>query len=191
MKKNKSKLIIVLVLFLVVGTSIGYAALSTTLNISGTANVAKTGWDVHFADIYDDTTNSTVTPTKSATIASANSISFSVNFAKPGDRYVFYVDVVNAGTLSAKINKVSINGVSKDLEVSQIFDNLLGFKIYEPIIEDGELIIGEFNVGSSIPAGQKRFMCVEVWFKEDVSVSQLPTTAKSYNINLSMEFVQA
>ena len=46
--KKKSSFAVPLLLLLVISISIGYAALSTTLNINGTSTIKKQTWSVHF-----------------------------------------------------------------------------------------------------------------------------------------------
>ena len=43
-KKNTYKLLFLLIL----GMTLGFAAISTTLKFTGTVNVAKTTWDIHW-----------------------------------------------------------------------------------------------------------------------------------------------
>lgn len=65
-KKGRGSFIAILVLVLVLGISIGYAALSTTLNINGSTTIGKSSWDVHFANVIE--TAGGVTATKAAAI---------------------------------------------------------------------------------------------------------------------------
>ena len=48
MKKKKNSSFVVIALLLIVTISIGYAALSTTLNINGTSTIKKQTWSVYF-----------------------------------------------------------------------------------------------------------------------------------------------
>lgn len=95
MKKENSRTnyIVIALLVLVIGISIGYAALSATLNINGSSTIGKASWDVHFANIIE--TAGGVTATKAATITSGNAteVTYDVTLAKPGDYYEFEVDV--------------------------------------------------------------------------------------------------
>ena len=98
---NRKYLLIAVALIFVI--SIGYAALSTTLQINGTANIASNSWDVHFANLQ--TTTGSVTPTTAPTISGTNTteLTWAVSLAEPGDFYEFTVDAVNGGTINAKI----------------------------------------------------------------------------------------
>ena len=51
-KKNNSNTLLViglLLLFVVIG--VGYAALSSVLQINGTANIGRSSWNVHFENV--------------------------------------------------------------------------------------------------------------------------------------------
>ena len=98
---GNGKFFILALLLLVIGVSIGYAALSKTLNINGTSNIANNAkWDIHL-------TNVQVTPgsanASKAAVIEGDTVSFSVDLNTPGDYYEFTVDVTNAGTIDAKL----------------------------------------------------------------------------------------
>ena len=54
-KDNKKRYVLVMMLFLLVGISIGYAALATTLNINGNTTIEKASWDIHFENLVKTT----------------------------------------------------------------------------------------------------------------------------------------
>jgi hypothetical protein len=107
--RNKKKNRILLLLVLLLGISIGFAALATTLKINGTANIGKNTWDVHWANVGDIQKSSTTTITTGATVDSNDNtkVNFEVTLNQPGDYYEFQVDAVNAGTIDAMANIVS------------------------------------------------------------------------------------
>ena len=94
--------LIVILLFI----SIGYAYLNATLSINGTSMLDSARWDVHFENIQ--VKNGSVTPTVEPIISNNTTVSFSVTLENPGDYYGFIIDVVNAGTLDAMIESISI-----------------------------------------------------------------------------------
>ena len=86
MKKKNKKYMLVILLLLVVGVSIGYAALTTTLNINGNTKIEKATWDVHFENLQ--VTDGSVVATKTAVIDSdTTTINYEINLAEPGDFY--------------------------------------------------------------------------------------------------------
>ena len=85
-KKNKKSYSIILALLVVLGISIGYAIISTTLKINSNVTVPKTVWDIHFENLI--VTSGSVVATTPATINTAKTdINYAVNLNKPGDFY--------------------------------------------------------------------------------------------------------
>ena len=95
-------IILSIVLISIFSLTIVYAALSVTLNITGSTEVTASNWNIHLAnpEVKSGSVNSNV-PT-----ISGNNLSFSVNLATPGDYYEFTVDVVNGGSIDAMIDSV-------------------------------------------------------------------------------------
>ena len=177
MKKENSRTnyIVIALLVLVIGISIGYAALSTTLNING-----KASWDVHFANIIE--TAGGVTATKAATITSGNAteVTYDVTLTKPGDYYEFEVDVENTGTLPAKISTApTLGGVSAAQDV---------YLNYTVKWKDSK---ADPATGDEIAAGDKKTAVVRIEYDKNVSSDQLPTTGETLALTFSMNFVQA
>ena len=99
MRKNKKLFII----FLLVLISIGFAYLTSTLEINGIAGIGRNTWNIYFDNVVNlsGASLATTAPTTSGT--TTRSLSYSVNLTKPGDAYRFNVDIVNGGTLDAMI----------------------------------------------------------------------------------------
>ena len=83
MKINKENKILLIIVLLIGVTSIGYAILTTKLNITGTSKIKNAKWDVHFENIV--VKEGSVTPTKAATIENDTAVSFNVELTKPKD----------------------------------------------------------------------------------------------------------
>ena len=106
MKYNYKRTFFGMFLFLLfISFGVGYAYLTTSLSIDGTSNVSSARWNIHFANI--DINEDSVTPTTGATITNPTTINFSLVLAEPGDFYEFTVDIVNEGTLNARISDFS------------------------------------------------------------------------------------
>ena len=178
-KKGNSKknLVIVAVLLIVLFMTIGYAALSTTLNITGTANISTVGWDVHFANIK--VTSGSVTATTAASINSATTaVNYAVTLNKPGDFYEFTVDVVNGGTLDAKLSTITLGGLTSAADV---------YTNYTATYSDGTTI----KQNDTIAAGATKTLKVRVEFDSTISNSQLPTSAESLSLTFAVNYAQA
>ncbi len=104
--RNKKKNRIFLLLILLLGISIGFAALATTLKINGNASITKNTWDIYWDNIAN---KSGVTPTTEPVISADENnipktlVTWGVTLDKPGDYYEFEVDAVNNGSLDAMI----------------------------------------------------------------------------------------
>ena len=106
---RKRNLTYLLFLFILLSIGLGYAVLNTTLGIDGISQLANAKWDIHFDNIV--VKEGSVTPTSAATITDDTTVSFSVTLENPGDYYDFNIDVVNAGTINAMIDTISIQPV--------------------------------------------------------------------------------
>lgn len=107
-KERKIKtLSLVALVVAVLGLTVAFAALSTQLTIDGTASVSKASWDVHFENLSDPTKNGGASvgvgdgkgiQTDTTTIELPD-----LTFTKPGDTVTYTFDVVNRGTIDAKV----------------------------------------------------------------------------------------
>ena len=104
--KNKVKNKILLLFVILLGITIGFAGLATTLKITGSTNIGKNTWNIYWDNVANE---DGVTPSTHPQItADANNVpksllTWTVTLDKPGDFYEFEVDAVNAGTLDAEI----------------------------------------------------------------------------------------
>ncbi len=109
--ENNRRTKTILILILVVGLlsmTVAYAALITNLRIRGTANVAETRWDIHFSNVsVDSSTNIPSTDYSLGTLNQENSPTsisgMSATLKKPNDQLVVNFDIVNSGTIDAKV----------------------------------------------------------------------------------------
>ena len=114
-RSNNKKLVFIALLFLILGISIGYAAMSSSLNINGTSKIKGQKWDVHFETLNNITkigeASDSATGEFAAKIVELEStpsdktddktINFAITLKKPGDKYQFQVKVVNNGSIDA------------------------------------------------------------------------------------------
>ncbi len=119
-RKNKSLLIGGL-LAVIVLMAVGYAAFSTTLTISSSANVTSS-WNVAF-DTTKTSGTSVIKPTTGAggTTAPTGTVSYSnagqsatvtASLHQPGDKIVFTLTILNTGTLNATLGNASLSNAS-------------------------------------------------------------------------------
>ena len=84
--------------------TMAYAALSTTLQINGNAEVSAASWDIHLDNVQLNSSSATTT---APTITDSKTATFSTTLTKPGDFYEFTIDVVNNGSIDAMIDSVT------------------------------------------------------------------------------------
>ena len=95
---------------LLLAISLGYALLTTNLNIVGTTVVKDNKWDIYFDNVQ--VSSGSVTASTPAIDTAKTTVSYSVTLNLPGDYFEFTVDAVNAGTIDGMISAVSnkLNG---------------------------------------------------------------------------------
>ena len=183
MKSNKKiTSFFIILLILVACLTIGYALLSTTLNITGNTSIKGNTWDVHFANIQV-TEGSTTGNTKEATITNPTQVDFNINLNEPGDYYEFTVDVVNAGTIDAMIDVVSNQVLNSSNNVIDLPNYLLYIVTYsdDNPIEQNHLLIKNTTDTYKI----------RVEYNKDIDNSDLVTTDTSIKFRVSTTFKQA
>ena len=180
MKKRKKSISVLVLLLLLLGVTVGYAALSSTLNITGTSTINSASWNVRFKAGSIATTTGSVTPTTAPTIAADNlNISYAITLNQPGDFFEFTVDVENAGGIDAKLGAVpTISGVS-GTQANYVNYTVTYSDNTAPAVND------------SLAHGATKKYKVRVEFKRDIDASQLPTAPETLNLTCSMNYVQA
>lgn len=176
--KKNSSYIVAIVLLLLVGISIGYAAISTTLNINGTSNIGKATWDVHFENLK--VTTGSVTATEAAAIdAGKTNITYEIDMSTPGEFYEFTVDVTNGGSIPAKVSATpTLGGVSTAQDV---------YINYTVAYSDGTAV----KANDTLAVGATKTLKVRVEFDSTISNSQLPTSAESLSLTFAVNYAQA
>ncbi len=115
MDSRKQKYIIIACLCLVVvGLSIGYAALSANLNINGTADVQGGSWEVKFLSDNKVVAKKGLAVCEIGTITNTSITGMSASLKAPGDSCTFKVQAKNTGSLNAGLSEVE----NKDLNLT-------------------------------------------------------------------------
>lgn len=112
-KERKIKVLsLVALVVAVLGLTVAFAALSQTLTINGTANVDAASWDIHFENLSDiniHSTGNTVIENNPPTLYENTIENINVSISTPGDYLDYMVDVVNDGSIDAKVSSVDIS----------------------------------------------------------------------------------
>ncbi len=170
-KINPLAILFILLLFV----SIGYAFLSTNLNITGTSTINNPIWDIHFTNIH--VKSGSVTPDIAATINdNGDGITYEVTLDAPGDFYEFTVDVVNAGTLDGEIESITstIN--------SQPISSLPNYLEYYVTYSDGI----EIAANHLLAAGDSETYVVHIGYKDDILPEDLPDSDNDFNLYIGI-----
>ena len=110
MRRYKKRNRILFLIIMLLGLTIGYAALSTTLKIDGLTTISKNTWSVYWNNPVVNPKS--VTPTNIPVIGKEENdedntlVTWSTRLTKPGDFYEFTVDAVNAGSIDAMITNI-------------------------------------------------------------------------------------
>ena len=102
-RKSNKNIILLILLLVIVGMAVGYAALSQALVINGTANIT-TEWKILFTNIQEGTL--TGVESKTAPSYTATTATFDVNLLYPGASAQYIVTVANQGSINAKLTSV-------------------------------------------------------------------------------------
>ena len=103
--RKKRNIIIGALCCLLVFMGIGYAILSQTLNISGTANMKGT-WDIKITDISEASRTGKADPGTPTISSSGVSATFEANLWMPGDSITYNVTVKNNGNIDAALKEL-------------------------------------------------------------------------------------
>ena len=108
--RNKKKNRMLLLIILLLGISIGFAALSTTLKINGSAILNKNTWSIYWDEasivVNPDGKSGTPVVTDGDDGAENTKLTWNVSLDLPGDFYEFTIDAVNAGTIDAMVENI-------------------------------------------------------------------------------------
>lgn len=113
MKEGKRVLQTITVLSLLVavlGITVGFASMSRTLTINGSTDVKPANWSVHFTNLQPVVLTNAATETTAPTLSGNDTHmgDYKVSLTKPGDKAVYYVDVVNDGDIDAQLTSATI-----------------------------------------------------------------------------------
>ncbi|MDO4996056.1 MAG: InlB B-repeat-containing protein [Bacilli bacterium] len=174
MRKNKKLLIV----FLLVLISIGFAYLTSTLEINGITGIGRNTWNIYFDNVVNlsGANLATTAPTTSGT--NTKSISYSVNLNKPGDAYRFNVDIVNGGTLDAMITVLT--NTTLTAEQAKYVEYSVTYADETPLVTKNKL---------SKNSSDK--LLVSVIYKDNITEDDMLEEDINIDIDLSIKYEQA
>lgn len=173
MKNSRVKKLIAFVFIIFLG--IGFAALSSTININGVANVKYNFWDVYFDNIQ---VNSDSASKAFPTITDKTTVECSIELETPGDFYEFTVDAVNDGTIDAMIDSIEMTQFNED--VLKLFDYTVSY-------ENGD----EINKNDILEGLSKTTYKIYIKYRDDINISDLNNVDIDLNLSFTVNYVQS
>ena len=181
---NRNQRLIAIALILLMLISIGYAALTTTLTINGTANIGSSSWLVYFTNVVPNANNNVVQVVTEPTTTGkeTTTINWAVNMDTPGQVYEFTVDAVNEGSIDAMIATETENLITQGLSANQ-----KKYLDYTVTYINGAAV----EKNDKLAAGETKTLKVRLEFKTDVAADDLPTNTETISLSYSIDYVQA
>ena len=169
-KERRTKALVVVVLLIVIaGLTVAFAALSTTLNINGTAYLDAAKWGIRFENLSSPTKIGSATTTGTAKIEETKAASITgmnVSLSIPGDKVTYTVDLVNKGTINAKIDNIEKTILTQEQQ------RYLTFKVTN---KSGK----EVSEGDILSAGETRNLTITIEQIVQKSAFSRPTVMRA------------
>lgn len=184
----QNTLIVILSVAIII-MSVGYAVYSTPLNITGTTKLESALFDVKFSNIKQ---LSTTTVENSAislpSISDSTNLTFGVNLSV-NSVYEFTVDVINNGTIPAKLSTYTMTGTKGNETVTNSselnYNN--SYLNYTITYLDGTSL----NTDDELGVGESRTLKISVSYTIPTDGTELPTTSESYVFVVDLNYIQA
>lgn len=177
-RRKVNKPLLYFVFFVFASVTVGYAALSTTLSITGKGTLSKNSWDIHFENLVIVDNGASVVTTAPTIDSTKTKVSFNITLSKPGDSYEFTVDAVNKGTIDAMLSGFSATSLTT---------NQQKYLTYTVTYSDGATI----STKDYLKKGTSETIRVRVRFKDDLTATDLPSSAETLNLTATFVYVQA
>lgn len=175
LNRKTLSIILCIVLISVFSLTIAYAALSVTLNITGTAEISDASWNIRFDNIKVNSASVEITPK----ITNNTTLTFSASLVEPGDFYKFNVDIVNDGTIDAMIDSI--------ITTPELTTEQKKYLRYEVEYTDGNSI----STKQILKSKEIRTISVLFSFRTDIPTSDLPTSSTNFDVQIQLVYYQA
>ena len=171
--RRKMVFFAIVCLLLLIG--IGYAYLSQSLKINNTATIAMNAWNVHLENVV--VRDGSVAATAPIIGNDKISVTASVTLSKPLDFYEYSVDVVNEGTLDAKLDTLIKTTLTE--EQKKYLNYTITYKDHTEIKQNDLLAPGE-----------RETIRIVIEIKDVVDASVLPSGEVTVNLSGQLNYVQ-
>ena len=172
-RRNHFYFVIILILFASIG--VGYAALTSTISINGTTQITSAKWDVHFAN-YSLGANTSGNYAQPSITDNGTKLTISKIGLSAGTEVEYYVDVVNAGSIDARLSGLVKSNLTTEQKKYLSYTVTYGFNT--PIKENDLL-----------KAGTSERIRILVVYSDDKTLA--PTTQQTIsNLTFRLDYVQ-
>ena len=177
--RRKSKYKYLIVILLIMFISIGFAYLTSNLDIVGLGHLKRTVWKIYFDNVNIlEGGNLTSTPPTTSN-HNTTSVTYSVTMDKPGDVYKFNIDIVNNGTVDAMVGIIDENTI--------LTSDQSKYASYSIKYLDGREIQEKNFLGKH----SKETLQVIIKYKKDLTAEDLIDADQTLNFKLSLTYTQA
>ena len=205
-ERKVKKLALVAVIVAVLGMTIAFAALSQTLNITGTSKMEPAEWDIEFDDIsepiligsaktdypYDTATGGAKRNARKTAIVSDDRTEISdirAILKKPGDEVRYTTSLKNWGTIDAEIASIEMPSLTDAQK--EIFDFSVIYTADGKEVSVGDVLPGWPSADAETCNGCKQPITIKIRFKDITDASLLPEEAQSITLSYKINFVQS
>lgn len=176
--------ILIIGIIAVIGTTVAFALLSTTLNITGTGEVSPATWDIKFQNLSGPTITGKAEVLTEPKLSDTIIEKYDIRLVAPGDSITYTFDVQNAGDLNAEIGSfIKANTPSCISTNGDIEDEVLTCEnlIYTLTYTNGGNTVG---VGDTLAAHQSKNLTLKIEYpstatslpKDSVKITDLEIT---------------
>ena len=193
-KKQRTLAIFALAIALI-ATTVAYAALATTLQVSGTVTKKGGTWSIIYTNV------SAVTATGGAVLTEAqkkvtnenNKLSFSGTLVKPGDSIYFTFKIKNNGSIDAKLNKVELYwNDSKNFTGYEPELSITDKDIVCELLNSSNAVIKDSNKSQlNLTAGATSGLITAKCTYKSYDNQTIDASDTTLNISMSLNYVQA
>lgn len=179
-KERRIKILsLVALVIAILGLTIAFAALSTTLTINGAATLDAAKWGIKFENLSDGKITGDARVNDKAIIEDdlVTINKMNVSLSTPGDSVTYDVYLVNEGTINAEISSIETPSLTKEQE------KYINFEVK---YEDGT----EVKQGDILNKNTRKKLIIKVEFDKDVTKSDLPTEPQEINLSYKLNFIQ-
>ena len=198
---NNKYLLIALFVLLIGGVSVGFALISSYVQINGKAKIGEVKWDVHFTNVDTNKAGNVTLATGDVApnidASDDTKASWTVTLTKPGDQYSFSIDVENGGTLDAKLTDITADSLTAEQDVFLNYTvtstEITGQDPAQsklPALKTGETVTADPGETLVLKAGKKYRLNFTVAYDSNIEAQNLPTGSHEITLNYKLDFEQ-